>query len=81
MRDISHKTITLRTARAVGVLYCQPATIQLIRDNRLPKGNLFDVARAAGVLGAKSTPQLRIKSVGHSSFDCNAGTKNRFRLS
>lgn len=58
MRDITHKQITLRTARAVGMIFCSPATIDLIKDDRLPKGNLFDVARAAGFLGAKSTPQL-----------------------
>jgi molybdenum cofactor biosynthesis protein MoaC len=58
MRDISHKQITLRTARASGVVHCSPATIQLIRNGQLPKGNLFDVARAAGFLGAKQTPQL-----------------------
>jgi cyclic pyranopterin phosphate synthase len=58
MRDITHKQITLRTARAVGILFCSPATIDLIKNDRLPKGNLFDVARAAGFLGAKSTPQL-----------------------
>ena len=58
MRDITHKQITLRTARAVGIVFCSPATIGLIREGQLPKGNLFDVARAAGLLGAKHTPQL-----------------------
>ena len=58
MRDISHKQITLRTARAQGVVFCSAATIGLIRDGQLPKGNLFDVSRAAGFLGAKQTPQL-----------------------
>ena len=58
MRDISHKQITLRTARASGAVYCSPATIGLIRNGQLPKGNLFDVARAAGFIGAKQTPQL-----------------------
>ena len=58
MRDITHKQLTLRTARAVGVLFCSSATIDLIRREELPKGNLFDVARAAGLLGAKHTPQL-----------------------
>src|ERR1051325_7737577 len=58
MRDITHKQITLRTARAIGVLFCSPSTISLIENGQLPKGNLFDVARAAGFLGAKSTPQL-----------------------
>src|SRR5688572_26958923 len=58
MRDITHKQITLRTARAIGIIFCSPATIQLIESNQLPKGNLFDVARAAAFLGAKATPQL-----------------------
>src|SRR5437016_1330495 len=58
MRDISHKQITLRTAKAMGILFCSLASIELIKNNQLPKGNLFDVARAAGFLGAKITPQL-----------------------
>lgn len=58
MRDITHKTVTLRTARAAGVLFCSAGTIPLIENGQLPKGNLFDVARAAGFLGAKQVPQL-----------------------
>jgi len=58
MRDITHKQITLRTASATGILFCSAETIALIREDKLPKGNLFDVARAAGFLGAKQTPQL-----------------------
>jgi cyclic pyranopterin phosphate synthase len=58
MRDITHKPISLRTASAVGVLFCSAETISLIREDKLPKGNLFDVARAAGFIGAKLTPQL-----------------------
>jgi cyclic pyranopterin phosphate synthase len=58
MRDITSKQITLRTARAVGIIFCSPASIDLIHSGSLPKGNLFDVARAAGFLGAKLTPQL-----------------------
>lgn len=58
MRDISHKQITLRTATAIGLVFCSKATIELIENDSLPKGNLFDVARAAGFIGAKLTPQL-----------------------
>ena len=58
MRDVSHKQITLRTAKAVAVVYCSESTIQQIQKDELPKGNLFDVARAAAFLGAKSTPML-----------------------
>jgi len=58
MRDITGKQITLRTASAVAVIYCTAGTISLIKNKELPKGNLFDVARAAAFLGAKLTPQL-----------------------
>ena len=58
MRDLSHKQITLRTAKAVAIIFCSDQSIELIKSNALPKGNLFDVARAAGFLGAKLTPQL-----------------------
>ena len=58
MRDITHKQISLRTAKAIAVIFCSPATIELIQKDELPKGNLFDVARAAAFLGAKHTPQL-----------------------
>ena len=58
MRDITHKQITLRTAKAVGIVFCTPQTIGLIQNGSLPKGNLFDVAKAAGFIGAKLTPQL-----------------------
>jgi cyclic pyranopterin phosphate synthase len=58
MRDISHKQVTLRTARAISVVYCSAESIEMIQQDRLPKGNLFDVARAAAFIGAKSTPSL-----------------------
>ncbi len=58
MRDISYKQQTLRTAKAVAVVYCSPTSIEVIRQENLPKGNLFDVARAAAFIGAKSAPML-----------------------
>ncbi|TAG99907.1 MAG: bifunctional molybdenum cofactor biosynthesis protein MoaC/MoaB [Sphingobacteriales bacterium] len=58
MRDITHKQITLRTAKAIAVIFCTETTLQTIKDNKLPKGNLFDVAKAAGFIGAKQTPTL-----------------------
>lgn len=58
MRDITHKQITLRTATAIGVIFCSETTINQIKEDTLPKGNLFDVAKAAGFIGAKLTPQL-----------------------
>jgi molybdenum cofactor biosynthesis protein MoaC len=58
MRDISNKQISLRTAKAVGFVACCESTFHLIRNNSLPKGNLFDVARSAGFLSAKNTQHL-----------------------
>jgi cyclic pyranopterin monophosphate synthase len=58
MRDISGKQITLRTALGVGAVLCSRESIELIKNDQLPKGNLFDVARAAGFLAAKNTANL-----------------------
>ncbi len=58
MRDITHKISTLRTATASAVLYITDQTALKIKQGELPKGDLFDVARAAAFLGAKATPQL-----------------------
>lgn len=58
MRDITAKFSSLRTAKGIGVVFCQPETLTRIMENRLPKGNLFDIARAAGYLGAKQTEAL-----------------------
>jgi cyclic pyranopterin monophosphate synthase len=58
MRDITSKQITLRTARAAGMILCPSETIEIIKANKLPKGNLFDTARAAGFLAAKNTQNL-----------------------
>ena len=58
MRDIINKQISLRKAKAIGFVICSEATLNLIKNNNLPKGNLFDVARAAGFLAAKNTQHL-----------------------
>jgi molybdenum cofactor biosynthesis protein MoaC len=58
MRDISAKQISLRTARAVAVVICSEQTLDLVKTDALPKGNLLDVARAAGFLAAKNTQHL-----------------------
>lgn len=49
MRDITAKVKTLRIATAQAILKAAPATIQIIRDNRVPKGNLLEVAKVAAV--------------------------------
>jgi molybdenum cofactor biosynthesis protein MoaC len=58
MIDITHKKSTLRSATAKGRVLCSPESIRRIRAADLPKGDLFNVARAAGLLAAKSTANL-----------------------
>ena len=58
MNNITHKNITLRTAKGIGLVLCQPETIELIKNNKIPKGNLFEFAKAAAFLGAKQTQHL-----------------------
>ncbi len=58
MNDITHKTYSLRAATATATVLFSRETLALIKNNQLPKGNLFDVARAAAMLAAKATPAL-----------------------
>src|SRR5229473_258852 len=58
MVDTSAKLETLREARASGRVRMAPATLRLIRDRGLSKGDVLEVARLAGILAAKRTGQL-----------------------
>lgn len=58
MKDITSKQISLRTASAEGYVYCSKETINIIRTNSLPKGDLFNIAKAAAMLAAKNTSNL-----------------------
>ena len=58
MRDITHKQSSLRTASGIGQVYCTSETIDLIENNQIPKGNIFEFARAAGFMAAKNTANL-----------------------
>ncbi|HMG15329.1 MAG TPA: bifunctional molybdenum cofactor biosynthesis protein MoaC/MoaB [Saprospiraceae bacterium] len=58
MNIITHKNITLRKAIGLGLVLCTPDTIKIIKKNQVPKGNLFEFAKAAGLLGAKQTQHL-----------------------
>ena len=69
MNDITHKRVSSRMAHAIGKVTFSSHTFDLISKNQLPKGNLFDVARAAAMLGAKQTPAL-IPHCHPVSIDC-----------
>ncbi len=58
MVDVSAKPSTLRLARASGQVQMRPATLELIRDRRLSKGDVLEVARLAGIMAAKRTGDL-----------------------
>ena len=59
MVDITHKTNTLRMAMAQAIVTVSSAdTIQAIKNDQIPKGNVFAMSKAAGLLGIKKTPEL-----------------------
>jgi cyclic pyranopterin monophosphate synthase len=58
MVDTSAKPETLREARASGLVRMQPATLALVKDRGLAKGDVLEVARLAGIMAAKRTGEL-----------------------
>ena len=59
MVDITHKSSTLRTAVAQALVkVSSPETITAIKQKKVPKGDVFAMSKAAGLLGVKKTPQL-----------------------
>jgi cyclic pyranopterin monophosphate synthase len=58
MVDVSGKDVTARTAVATGRVLVSPAVIELLRGEGVPKGDALGVARVAGIMGAKKTPEL-----------------------
>ena len=59
MVDITHKINTLRIATAEAtVAVSKPETIQAIQRGAVPKGDVFEMAKAAGFLAVKKTPDL-----------------------
>lgn len=58
MIDVSKKPETLREAKAAGRIRLQPHTLKLIRKNKIPKGNILEAAKIAGILAAKKTPEI-----------------------
>jgi cyclic pyranopterin phosphate synthase len=58
MVDTSDKPETLRQARASALIRLAPATMAQIRDRKLAKGDVLEVARLAGIMAAKRTSEL-----------------------
>ena len=58
MVDVGEKAVVRRTATAAGYVRMAPGTIGLLREKALPKGDVLNTARIAGVMAAKKTPEL-----------------------
>ena len=58
MVNVSRKPAQRRRAVAEGRLVCAPSTIQALKKNALPKGDVLTVAQIAGIQAAKSTSGL-----------------------
>ena len=59
MVDITHKSSTLRIAEAHATLrVSKQETIDAIKNDTVPKGNVFAMSKAAGLLGVKKTSEL-----------------------
>lgn len=58
MVDVAEKAETSRTAVARGEVRMRPETLSRILDRTIEKGDVFAVARIAGIMAAKKTPEL-----------------------
>ena len=58
MVDVGHKPPQLRIAVAEGFVRCQPTTISALRAKKLPKGDVFTVAKVAAIMAAKRVDEL-----------------------
>jgi cyclic pyranopterin monophosphate synthase len=58
MVNVGDKPVTQRFARAQAMVTMLPATLTLIKDRQLGKGDVLEVARLAGIMGSKQTENL-----------------------
>lgn len=58
MVDVGDRAVTKRTATAVGELLMLTSTLEAVLNGTTPKGDVFAVARIAGIQGAKKTAEL-----------------------
>ena len=58
MVDVSHKPFQIRTAKAEGHIRLSAETIELIRENKIKKGDVLTIAEIAGIQGGKRCSEL-----------------------
>jgi len=80
MVDVGGKNITTRTAYAVGKIILPNKIMEAILDKSVPKGDVFSVARVAGIMGAKNTsnmiPMCHPLLINNCSVEFNIDEKN-----
>ena len=58
MVDIDSKSLTKREAMAEALVQFQPKTLEIVMEGGLKKGDVFTVAKIAGITGSKKTSDL-----------------------
>ena len=58
MVDVTEKSGTVRVARAEALVQMSSATVRLLREKAMPKGDPLEVARIAGIQAGKKTAEL-----------------------
>ena len=83
MIDVGEKRITKREAVAKGKVLLTSETVELIRQGKIPKGDVLNCARVAAILAVKKTPELiplcHPLQVTHSKIDFDLG-KNEIEI-
>ncbi len=58
MIDVGKKPVNEREAKARGLITMTASTIELIKKNKIPKGNVLESSRIAGILSVKNVPHI-----------------------
>ncbi len=58
MVDVGEKAVTAREAVATSTVHMDPKVLRLVVAGQMPKGDVLAVARVAGIMAAKKTPEL-----------------------
>ena len=56
--DVSNKFETIRTAKAEGKIYLSSESVRMIKEGKVPKGDVLSASQMAGIFGAKRTADI-----------------------
>ncbi len=56
--DVSNKFETIRTAKAEGKIFLSSESVKMIKEGRVPKGDVLSASQMAGIFGAKRTADI-----------------------